>query len=59
MAKARKAPKNQGIPRKGRRGTEDITIPDFQLAPDAVPGIAQVIVNIWTGDQILNKDNGP
>lgn len=38
---------------KRRRGNVDITIPDFQLAPDAVPGIAQVIVNSWRGDPSL------
>jgi hypothetical protein len=38
------APPN-GIHRK--RGSADITIPDFELDPDAVPGIAQVIVDIW------------
>jgi hypothetical protein len=47
-----------GIKRK--RGAVDITIPDFQLAPDAVPGIAQVIVSKWTGDpslaNILDRD---
>ena len=42
-----------GIKRK--RGTDDITIPDFELAPDAVPGIAQVIVDIWTGTPCLDK----
>ena len=41
-----------GIHRK-RGNNLDITIPDFQLAPDAVPGIAQVIVNSWTGDASL------
>jgi len=39
--------KPHGIKRK--RGSDDITTPDFQLDPDAVPGIAQVIVDIWTG----------
>ncbi|MBR1281595.1 hypothetical protein JQ597_06055 [Bradyrhizobium sp. AUGA SZCCT0177] len=41
-----------GIKRK--RGNEEITTPDFELAPDAVPGIAQVIVDIWTGVVSLN-----
>ena len=36
-----------GIKRK--RGADEITTPDFELAPDAVPGIAQVIVDIWAG----------
>ena len=35
-----------GIKRK--RGADEMTTPDFELAPDAVPGIAQVIVDIWT-----------
>ena len=42
-----------GIKRK--RGSTDITTPDFELAPDAIPGIAQVIVNIWTGAAGLDK----
>jgi hypothetical protein len=50
-----------GIHRK--RGAVDITIPDFQLDPDAVPGIAQVIVNKWLGDaslaNILERDTTP
>ena len=51
-------PPPAGIKRK--RGTVDITIPDFELAPDAVPGIAQVIVDIWQNklglDQILKRE---
>jgi hypothetical protein len=48
-----------GIRRK--RGTEDITTPDFELAPDAIPGIAQVIVDIWQQtkpnlDKILQRE---
>jgi hypothetical protein len=42
-----------GIKRK--RGMEEITTPDFELAPDAIPGIAQVIVDIWTGAAGLDK----
>ena len=42
------------------RGADQITTPDFALDPDAVPGIAQVIVNIWTGapglTNILERD---
>jgi hypothetical protein len=34
---------------------EEITTPDFELAPDAIPGIAQVIVDIWTGAAGLDK----
>jgi hypothetical protein len=61
MAKARKARKKpkilavrrpHGIMRK--RGSDDITTPDFQLAPDAIPGIAQVIVNLWTDQNLRN-----
>ncbi len=36
-------------------GFQEITTPDFELAPDAVPGIAQVIVDIWTGAAGLDK----
>src|SRR5262245_52710531 len=59
--KARKAPKKSkilavrrphGIMR--RRGNDDITTPDFQLAPAAIPGIAQVIVNLWTDQNLRN-----
>jgi len=51
-----------GIKRK--RGTDEITTPDFALAPDAIPGIAQVIVNLWLNkplrDQILARETaGP
>jgi hypothetical protein len=52
-----------GIKRK--RGADEITTPDFELAPDAVPGIAQVIVDIWEGtkpdlDKIFDRTNpGP
>jgi hypothetical protein len=45
-AQALTAPRKPvGIKRK--RGNDEITTPDFALAPDAVPGIAQVIVDIW------------
>ena len=37
-----------------RRGADEITTPDFELAPDAVPGIAQVIVNLWTDQNLLD-----
>ena len=50
----------KGIKRKDHNGA-DTTVPEFAMPPDAVPGIAQVIVNIWTGasglDQILKRDN--
>jgi hypothetical protein len=61
VRKARKTPKKpkilaarrpHGIMRK--RGNDDITTPDFQLAPDAIPGIAQVIVNLWTDQNLRN-----
>ena len=49
---------------KRNRGADDITTPDFQLAPDAIPGIADAIVKIWTGaagtDKIMERTNpGP
>jgi hypothetical protein len=44
---------------KRHRNGDEITTPDFQLAPDAVPGIADVIVKIWTGaagtDKIMER----
>jgi len=40
-----------GIKRK--RATGVVTIPDFRLDPDAIPGIAQVIIAAWTGDASL------
>ena len=61
VRKAQKAPKKpkilavrrpHGIMR--RKGSDDITTPDFQLAPDAIPGIAQVIVNLWTNQNLRN-----
>jgi hypothetical protein len=64
VAKARKAPKKSkkatilaarrphGILRK--RGNDDITTPDFQLAPEAIEGIAEVIVELWN-DENLRK----
>jgi hypothetical protein len=30
-----------------KKGADDITVPEFAMPPDAVPGIAQVIVDIW------------
>ena len=35
-----------GISRKKKNGDE-LTVPEFAMPPDAVPGIAQVIVDIW------------
>jgi hypothetical protein len=36
-----------GIKRKKGTSGDDITVPEFAMPPDAVPGIAQVIVDIW------------
>ena len=49
---------------KKNKGSDDMTVPEFAMPPDAVPGIAQVIVNVWTGapglDKIMERiDNGP
>ena len=45
---------------KKNKGSDDMTVPEFAMPPDAVPGIAQVIVNKWTGDpslaNILDRD---
>ena len=30
-----------------KKGNDDITVPEFAMPPDAVPSIAQVIVDIW------------
>ena len=38
-----------------KKGNDDITVPEFAMPPDAVPGIAQVIVDAWNGDASLNK----
>ena len=40
---------------KKKKGSDDITVPEFAMPPDAVPGIAQVIVNAWNGDASLDK----
>ena len=54
--KAKQGP--NGIKRM-RNGAE-ITTPDFQLAPDAIPGIAQVIVDLWLNkslrDEVLKRE---
>jgi hypothetical protein len=34
---------------KKKKGSTEITVPEFAMPPDAVPGIAQVIVDIWQG----------
>jgi hypothetical protein len=30
-----------------KKGHDELTVPEFAMPPDAVPGIAQVIVDIW------------
>jgi hypothetical protein len=40
---------------KKKKGSLEMTVPEFAMPPDAVPGIAQVIVNAWNGDASLNK----
>ena len=50
--------------KKPKGSDDDMTVPVFAMPPDAVPGIAQVIVNVWTGAPGLDKimlriDNGP
>ena len=41
--------------KKPKGSSDDMTVPEFSMPPDAVPGIAQVIVNIWTGAAGLDK----
>ena len=40
---------------KKKKGSDDMTVPEFAMPPDAVPGIARVIVNAWNGDPTLDK----
>ena len=40
---------------KKKKGNDDITVPEFAMPPDAVPGIAQVIVDIWQNKPGLDK----
>jgi len=40
---------------KKKKGSDDMTVPEFAMPPDAVPGIAQVIVDAWQGKPSLNK----
>jgi hypothetical protein len=42
-----------GIKKKKGTTGDDITVPEFSMPPDAIPGIAQVIVDIWKGDASL------
>jgi hypothetical protein len=51
-----------GISRKKKNGDE-LTVPEFAMPSDAVPGIAQVIVDIWQQtkpnlDKITERTNG-
>jgi len=39
---------------KKKKGSLEMTVPEFAMPPEAVPGIAQVIVNAWNGDASLN-----
>jgi hypothetical protein len=41
--------------KKPKGSSDDMTVPEFAMPPDAVPGIAQVIVDIWTGAAGLDK----
>jgi hypothetical protein len=43
-----------GIKKKKSSGLE-MTVPEFAMPPDAVPGIAQVIVKAWNGDASLSN----
>ncbi len=46
--------------RKKKNAADEMTVPEFAMPPDAVPGIAKLIVDIWTGapnlDQILKRN---
>ena len=44
---------------KKKKGGEEMTVPEFAMPPDAVPGIAQVIVNAWTRRPNPRQDHGP
>ena len=48
------APTAPGGIKKNKGGLE-MTVPEFAMPPDAVPGIAQVIVDAWQGKPSLNK----
>jgi hypothetical protein len=48
------APTAPGGIKKNKGGLE-MTVPEFAMPPDAVPGIAQVIVNAWKGDASLSN----
>jgi len=40
---------------KKKKGGLEMTVPEFAMPPEAVPGIAQVIVNAWNGDASLSN----
>jgi hypothetical protein len=40
---------------KKKKGGGEMTVPEFAMPPDAVPGIAQVIVDAWNGVATLDK----
>ena len=40
---------------KKKKGADEMTVPEFAMPPDAVPGIAQVIVDIWKNKAGLDK----
>lgn len=40
---------------KKKKGGGEMTVPEFAMPPDAVPGIAGVIVKAWQNDASLNK----
>jgi hypothetical protein len=40
---------------KKKKGGGEMTVPEFAMPPDAVPGIALVIVNAWNNDPSLDK----
>jgi hypothetical protein len=49
---------------KKNKGALEMTVPEFAMPPDAVPGIAQVIVDAWQGvaslSNIMDRTNpGP
>jgi hypothetical protein len=44
-----------GIKKQKGGGGDDMTVPEFAMPPDAVPGIAQVIVDIWQNKPGLDK----
>jgi hypothetical protein len=40
---------------KKNKGALEMTVPEFAMPPDAVPGIAQVIVDAWQNKPSLNQ----